>query len=281
MSRSGIGAHVWVFFDGPVRAETARALGTGLLREAIALRGRMDLAGYDRLFPSQDVLPARRDRQPHRRAVAGPLAQGRRDSLPRPGDPRAVRRTSGRTCPAVHRLSPREVGRLADRVGPVRVGSAVGGLRDRPRRRSAHGRAQPSMRRPGRGVASTMAQLTPAMLATLKHAASMPNPAFYERQRRRFSTWGVPRFLHSFDETLDGQLVLPRGFSISLRRRRGGGQHPGDRRSAGRPAAADRLRFRRPRCARTRQRPSRSRRPRPRRARRAARARARRSWPAR
>lgn len=28
-----------------------------LLREAMALRGRMDLAGYDRLFPSQDVLP--------------------------------------------------------------------------------------------------------------------------------------------------------------------------------------------------------------------------------
>ena len=56
-----------------------------------------------------------------------------------------------------------------------------------------------------------MADLTPAMLATLKHAASMPNPVFYDRQRRRFSTWGVPRFLHSFDETLDGQLVLPRG----------------------------------------------------------------------
>ena len=58
VSRSGIGAHVWVFFTGPVPAATARALGSGLLREAIALRGRMDLASYDRLFPSQDVLPA-------------------------------------------------------------------------------------------------------------------------------------------------------------------------------------------------------------------------------
>ncbi len=41
----------------------------------------------------------------------------------------------------------------------------------------------------------------------------MPNPAFYDRQRRRFSTWGVPRFLHSYDETLDGKLVLPRGLA--------------------------------------------------------------------
>jgi hypothetical protein len=38
-------------------AATARQVGTGLLREAIALRGRMDLSSYDRLFPSQDVLP--------------------------------------------------------------------------------------------------------------------------------------------------------------------------------------------------------------------------------
>ncbi|WP_420323166.1 TOTE conflict system archaeo-eukaryotic primase domain-containing protein [Kribbella catacumbae] len=58
VSRSGVGAHAWVFFTAPVPAETARRLGTALLREAMAVRGRMDLASYDRLFPSQDVLPA-------------------------------------------------------------------------------------------------------------------------------------------------------------------------------------------------------------------------------
>jgi hypothetical protein len=58
VSRSGVGAHAWVFFTSPVPAEMARRLGTGLLREAMALRGRMNLASYDRLFPSQDLLPA-------------------------------------------------------------------------------------------------------------------------------------------------------------------------------------------------------------------------------
>lgn len=57
VSRSGTGAHTWIFFTGPVPAETARRLGTGLLREAMALRGQMSLASYDRLFPSQDTLP--------------------------------------------------------------------------------------------------------------------------------------------------------------------------------------------------------------------------------
>ena len=58
-------------------------------------------------------------------------------------------------------------------------------------------------------VAST--DLPPALLATLKHAASMPNPLFYERQRRRASTWDIPRFLRSYDETLTGDLIVPRG----------------------------------------------------------------------
>lgn len=38
ISRSGAGAHVWLFFTSPVPATTARQIGTGLLREAMALR---------------------------------------------------------------------------------------------------------------------------------------------------------------------------------------------------------------------------------------------------
>ena len=45
----------------------------------------------------------------------------------------------------------------------------------------------------------------------LKHAASTYNPEFYDRQRRRQSTWNVPRIITSYDETLDDHLVLPRG----------------------------------------------------------------------
>jgi hypothetical protein len=57
--QDGIGAHVWIFVTDPVPAATARQLGTALVREAIAIRGRMDLRCYDRLFPSQDVLPGK------------------------------------------------------------------------------------------------------------------------------------------------------------------------------------------------------------------------------
>jgi superfamily II DNA or RNA helicase len=39
----------------------------------------------------------------------------------------------------------------------------------------------------------------------------VPVSRFYERQRRRLSTWDTPRFIRSYHETLDGDLVLPRG----------------------------------------------------------------------
>ena len=213
VSRSGIGAHVWIFFAGPVPAATARALGSGLLREAIALRGRMNLAAYDRLFPSQDVLPSSGGIG---NLIAAPL-QGRSR---RHGATVFLDLATLEPHPdqwsylaSLHRLSPREVERLADRVAPPTVGAAVtrlvpataSGIQPRP--------AQVVGVQLAAGVAVEMAVLTPALLATLKHAASMANPAFYDRQRRRFSTWGVPRFLHSFDETLDGRLVLPRGLA--------------------------------------------------------------------
>jgi hypothetical protein len=52
--------------------------------------------------------------------------------------------------------------------------------------------------------------LPPALVAALKHLASLHNPAFYEKERLRLSTWNTPRFVRCYHETLD-RLVLPRG----------------------------------------------------------------------
>ena len=154
-----------------------------------------------------------RDRQPDRCAAAGPLAPARRDGLPRPGDAGAARRPVVLPGLAASAVTARGgAARRAGRPTAGRVPPSPGWCR--PRRRASNpGRAQVVGVQLAAGVAVDMAALTPALLATLKHAASMPNPAFYDRQRRRFSTWGVPRFLHSFDETLDGRLVLPRGLA--------------------------------------------------------------------
>src|SRR4051794_35435090 len=102
----------------------ARRLGSGLLREAMALRGRMSLNSYDRLFPSQDVLPEGGVGN----LIAAPL-QGRLRKagatvfldlarMEPHGDQWAYLST-------LSRMSPNEVSRLAARAGDIRVGAKM------------------------------------------------------------------------------------------------------------------------------------------------------------
>lgn len=56
-SRSGNGAHVWIFFTSPVLASAARKMGTFLITETMASRHQLSMSSYDRLFPNQDTLP--------------------------------------------------------------------------------------------------------------------------------------------------------------------------------------------------------------------------------
>lgn len=210
VSRSGLGAHAWLFFTSPVPATTARQVGTGLLREAIAQRGRMDLSSYDRLFPSQDALQA----GGLGNLIAAPLSgQARRRGATVFLDLATMEPHEDQWAylSSLDRLTPRDVTRLAQRVGTVAVGAGVDRLRAATATKITV--SPPAVVRATLAARITVegADLPPALLATLKHAASMPNPIFYERQRRRASTWDTPRFLRSYDETLDGDLILPRG----------------------------------------------------------------------
>jgi hypothetical protein len=56
-SRSGNGAHVWIFFDRPVAASVARRLGSLLLTRTMERRHQLGLDSYDRFFPNQDTMP--------------------------------------------------------------------------------------------------------------------------------------------------------------------------------------------------------------------------------
>jgi len=56
-SRSGDGAHAWLFFDEPIPAKIARKLGCGLLTYAMNKRSKLKFNSYDRLFPNRDNMP--------------------------------------------------------------------------------------------------------------------------------------------------------------------------------------------------------------------------------
>jgi len=56
-SRSGNGAHVWIFFSEPVSASLARNLGSCLITETMSRHHQLSMESYDRLFPNQDTIP--------------------------------------------------------------------------------------------------------------------------------------------------------------------------------------------------------------------------------
>jgi hypothetical protein len=56
-SRSGKGAHAWIFFDEPIPAALARRLGAFLITDAMERVPDIGFGSYDRFFPSQDSMP--------------------------------------------------------------------------------------------------------------------------------------------------------------------------------------------------------------------------------
>ncbi|MBB6402717.1 TOTE conflict system archaeo-eukaryotic primase domain-containing protein [Arthrobacter sp. AZCC_0090] len=210
VSQSGRGAHVWIFFRTAVSARIARQLGTGLIQEAMGLRGSMSLSSYDRLFPSQDAHSGKGLGN----LIAAPLnGKRRQDGTTLFLDTTTLEPFEDQWAylSSLDRLSERETADLVRKLPPLRLGQDV--------RRLELPASSKIVPRPALVVGATFASrmtiksadLGPAMISAVKHAASMQNPDFYERQRQRRSTWNIPRFLRSYDETLEGDLILRRG----------------------------------------------------------------------
>ena len=119
---------------------------------------------------------------------------------------------------SVARLSLNEVTALVRALPEPKVGHDVRSL-DLPTSSRIVPRPAPIIRvRFGARLQFTAADLGPAMISAVKHAASIRNPEFDSRQRARRSTWDTPRYLRCYDETLEGDLLLPRGLLPLLTR---------------------------------------------------------------
>lgn len=212
-SRSGEGGHTWIFFSEPVPAWLARRFGTWLMAKATALRPAMPLGSYDRFFPNQDSLPS----GGFGNLIALPLQSKARESgntvfLDDDFEPHPDQWAFLSQFPSLDRARldgllenelPEEGGevdfRFEDRVldvipAAIRKGDFIGTIR-------AIRRAQ---------IEIPTADLPGSMVAVLKRLATLANPVFFEKQRLRFGTWNIPRYLFS-GEVHPDRLVLPRG----------------------------------------------------------------------
>lgn len=222
-SRSGNGAHVWIFFSEPLPARLARQLGCSLITETMERRPEIGLDSYDRLFPNQDTVP---------QGGFGNLI-----ALPLQKKPRANRNSAfvGRHLQpyadqwaflsSLRRMPRCDVESLVD--GAARKGRILGIKLAVPGEDDDEPwTAPPSRRRKpteitgplpetiqlvlGDQVYIPKAGLPPALVNRLVRMAAFQNPEFYKKQSMRLATHATPRIIGCAEE-FPLHIGLPRG----------------------------------------------------------------------
>lgn len=222
-SRSGNGAHLWMFFSEPVPASMARKLGTFLLTQTLERRPEIGLDSYDRFFPNQDTLP----KGGFGNLIALPLQKKARGD----GNTLFVDEhfvpflDQWAFLSSVRRIHRQEMESLVaqaeqnDRVLPIRI-PVTDDAENEPwtippsRRRKEQPIIGPLPERIslvlGNQVYIPKEFLSPSLHNRLIRLAAFQNPEFFQAQGMRLSTFGKPRVI-SCAEDFPKHIGLPRG----------------------------------------------------------------------
>jgi superfamily II DNA or RNA helicase len=219
ISRSGNGAHAWIFFTAAVMARDARRLGTALISHTCARTRQLDLKSYDRLFPNQDTMP----KGGFGNLIALPLQKQPRergwsvfvdDGLEPYSDQWAF-------LAALDRMAPEDIEptilRAMGGAHPLDVTFIEEEDLRQPWKRSAAAGNQLVGSLPEE-IVVTQADLVyfekaglPQPLANrLIRLAAFQNPEFYKAQALRSSVWDKPRVIGRA-ENFPNHIALPRG----------------------------------------------------------------------
>lgn len=213
-SRSGNGAHVWIFFEEPIPAFKARRLGNAILTEAMRHNGRMSFNSYDRFFPNQDRMPE----GGFGNLVALPLqgqARKSRNSVFVDDDFLAYK-DQWAFLYHINKMKDTEVDMLLNLHVCEELGALTTSSESKPW-------VTPIPQDISKGDFYSEIEVTKAdkiyiplkavsakVLNHLKRIASFKNPEFYSKQALRLSTYSTPRIISCFDIT-DDYLAMPRG----------------------------------------------------------------------
>ena len=213
-SRSGNGAHVWIFFEEPIPAFKARRLGNAILTEAMRHNGRMSFNSYDRFFPNQDRMPE----GGFGNLVALPLqgqARKRRNSV-FVDDDFLVYKDQWAFLYNINKVKDTEVDMLLNIHVCEELGALTTSSESKPW-------VTPIPQDISKGDFYSEIEITKAdkiyiplkavsakVLNHLKRITSFKNPEFYSKQALRLSTYSTPRIISCFDIT-DDYLAMPRG----------------------------------------------------------------------
>jgi superfamily II DNA or RNA helicase len=219
ISRSGRGAHAWVFFAGRVSARDARRLGTAIISHTCMRTRQLKLASYDRLFPNQDTMP----KGGFGNLIALPLQKHARasgfsvfvDAALRPHHDQWALLASIQPM-APHDIEP-TILRATGGTHPLDVTFIDDEDLATPWKREASASKKLAGAMP-EALVVTLANLIyfeksalpQALTNRLIRLAAFQNPEFYKAQAMRLSVWDKPRVIGSA-ENFPQHIALPRG----------------------------------------------------------------------
>ena len=221
-SRSGRGAHVWIFFKKPVSASLARNFGFLLLDKGSASINLKSFHYYDRMYPSQDATSGIGN------LIALPL-QGRAlkdgnsafvdknwNAYPDQWDV-LLNRTEKLGMDDIERLMAKWQGELAQAMG---ITAAVT-MQNRPKpwkkkdgfvKSDVVGNMHIVL---GAGIYVDTLNLMPRLQNQIRSMAAFDNPIFYKNKRLGYSNYNNFSAVY-MGKDVDGYIAIPRGLRDHL-----------------------------------------------------------------
>lgn len=244
-SRSGTGAHIWIFFSEPIPAKTARQFGSSLLTKGAESVDQKSFRTYDRMIPAQDYLPEGGLGNLIALPLQGvALKQGNSAFIDENWD---VYPDQWGVLRNARRLSKEWVEKQIQAWGTTGILGQLTTLtltdneQDKPWERKFPTFCRKSITAPLHLTYANMIyvekqHLPPQAQNTLRRMAAFSNPLFYRAQAMGFSTARIPRIICCARDE-ESHIALPRGLKdelIHLLKESGSPYYEEDFRQAGR-----------------------------------------------
>lgn len=216
-SQSGLGAHLWFFFENAIKAKKARQFCSSLITLAMENSITMTMNTYDRIFPSQDNVTKN--------------GLGSLIALPLEGDARRL----GNSCFLNKDLSvvqnPWKGLKQTAKIQEETIDAFLNSLG--PKFNMGEIGLSQTISLPivqetvkdtsnvvtlylEQGVSCRTQEIPSSLVNKLRRIASFHNPEFYKAERLRLSTWNKPRIISCAELAEDGFIRLPRGCQAAV-----------------------------------------------------------------
>lgn len=234
-SRSGKGAHIWLFFEEPIWSSIARKFGTALLTKGAESVNQKNFKSYDRMLPAQDHMPDG--------GKSGKAGLGNLVALPLQGQ--ALKLGNSAFIDEQWNAYPnqwkvlKETGKISKtfiegKISEWTESGVLGILADdmsgnaenetNDKTKPWEKKKQEFEKSDVDGVVNiTLANqiyvdiknIKPRLQNQIRRLAAFSNPEFYKNQAMGFSTQGIPRII-SCSQDVDNYICIPRGCEEKL-----------------------------------------------------------------